>query len=775
MIIDKKYLLRAIKSEYEIVAVWGAYQILQLPNNELEEYMPFFLESSVSDIKDVGISKIAELNINKYTSEIIRIFRESSGRLKYSAAFALSYFPNDISISLIQKWFNQLSASDQSTRIEFEAATFSLLRINRNESFDRVLHTLISLQQDVIKSSVLFTNLLNLCDTESDFKAIIDQYFILRDLHSDAELTYHLIENITKLELKNWWADNLSKGYSVSSIYKQCYSLLGFKDSITEQQLWHEIEESYIGLGKTHDKTPANHNRFISAIGTWVKQLLKSEKSPELRKLIWMIKGFERNEEHFTKTIPKILDMESHFLLTLPLNIILERSVTLWLKEPIQHVENIANYYHSTLLLKRYREKILSLFFPVLPDWTPSQVKIINHESPLNSENNTDEILWMFYRGELLGYEIPWPSIFPNPAYSMHLVEGLRKIYLHNFAYYINKKDRVSVDYALQLFQLKPDKDAIDIIIRHFEYLGHYHADLLYQTIEYLPDPAFISLLLTRYEKGEYEIARLIFLISEIFEINVPEDIIDDLDRMGSLNMQNSGINKPIRLHCSSCNNTFQYPVDMIYIDEGSMLRMNRLSNDSAWTPQKFICKKCSSEVPFFLDDSQLEELSFQSRIDRILRISTQTKNEKFSYKICLIDFPRHDGRTYTPDDFRLFISDIERKTHMDKDELKSLWIKQARLEKTMENWNACKNTLEKIRSIEKIDEEWMFIMGFVSYKLSLFADARKYFDWIVKKHPRKSEKYINEPFIEQSKYFLKALDSNTSKRARFKVIKKEK
>ncbi len=776
MVFEKKYLLNAIQSEIEIVAIWGAYQIMQLEEDQLKPYLPHFLQSSLIDIQEAGIAKIAECGWDDFAADILGIFREAEGQLKYTAAFALSNSPNDISTSMIQKWFYNLAANDQSTRIEFEAAVYSFLNLKSSESFKKVIKTLTGTQHDIIKSSVLFKNALLFSKTETDFNSIIDQYFILRDLFSDAELTFYLVEQLVRQELKEWWTNSLSKGYSISSIYEQCYILLGFQNNLADRQFWHDIEKSFYSSGQVFRNAPNDHVTFIKTIRSWVEQLLvdREDDCADHQELLWIIKGFERNQKLFPKTIPKIMELESHALMTIPLNIILDKSVRQWLANPSQYVEEIANYYHSTLLLSDYREKILALFFPDFPEWDEKQVQIKSSDSHISEDDNKNDILWAFYRGELLGYNVSWPSIFPNPDYSRHLATGLVKIYQHNFDYFIKKQDRVSVDYALQLFQMQPCNQAIQIIIHHFKYLIQFHAETLYHTIEYLPDPAFIDLLLDQYESGEYEIARLIFLICKIFQLKIPSEINNDINDQGIAKYRSSGMKKPVRLHCPGCNNTFLYHTDNIYIDEGAIFRLNRLSLESVWVPQKFHCKKCQSNVPFQPDEMQLDELSLQSRVDRILRITPQTHTYRFGYRINLIDFPRYDGKTYSPGEFFKFTEAFEKSISPNKDELKTLWMIKARLYKALSNWVDCKKILEKVKELEKIDEEWMFIMGFVSYKLALFADARKYFKWIINKYPVGSNIAAFTPFVEKSKHYLKLMDSETSKRARFKVIKKE-
>lgn len=762
-------LKKALTSDYEIIAIWGAYHILRMENDAIRPCLSDFLNSPFVDIQDAGISKISEIEALEYLPEILKVFRESEGQVKYAAALVLSKFPNDFSKSLIQRWFEQLIESDQSTRIEFDVAACAYIEIDREHNFTNVIATLQQYQNDAIKSAVLFLNLLSFCESESDFQAILDQYFVLRDLNSDAELTLQLVDHFGQMELKNWWSKNLSRGYSISSIYEQCYILLGLSENLADRRYWMELESAFGEFDRIRPGAPQDHTRFLSILDDWIGHLLQDTTQPS--KLRWIAQSFKRNQSYFLNTIPKILELETLFLLTVPLLITLEKSVSSWLQKPTEYVENIANYYHSSLLIKEYREEILSMFFPQPPDWPKEQLTILHDYSPVTSEDTRNEVLWSFLRGELLGYDISWPSIFPNPNYSAHLAEGLAQIYQANFTYYIRKEDRVAIDYALQLFQLHPNPQITRLLKENFGFLIQHHTETLYQTIEYLPDPAFISPLLNKYEPGEIEIARLIFIISEIFEQPIPDNILEDLKNLDLSELQKSGMKKSVRLNCRSCTNTFQYPVDIIYVDEGSILRMNRLSADSVWVPHSFSCKKCGSEVPFILDDSQLNEFSLQSRVDRILNITPQSSSHQFGLRIVLIDFPRFESVTYTPDAFERLVSRMEDDVKGNREQLQNLWMKQAKLYQTMQKWESCLSVLSKIDTTTENEEEITFTKGLAYYKQKDYVEARAYFNWFVKKYPEQDEPGIQNHFLEQAKYFMKVMDSNHSRRSRLKVI----
>ena len=770
---DQNRLINALKSEYEIVATWGAYQVLRLPNEDIKDFIPLFLQSPFSTIQDAGLARIAEMGLQDYITEILKIFRKTEGQTKYSAAFALSHFPNDFSKVLIQKWFENLITSDQSTRMEFESATYAFLQINRDNNFPHVLKALENSQKDAVKSSVLFSYLLMFCESSFEYEQIADQYFILRDLHSDADISFQLIEQFGCLELKDWMTDNIAKGYSISSIFEQCSTLLGYDDDLTYRRFWNDIEQAYGSFDIIRPGAPKDFPKFINSIEKWITYLKQiSKDNSDSTGLAAVVKGFQKNLDMIENTIPKIVEMECHFLLTIPIQIMLDIAVAGWLKQPTEYLDDIARYYNSSLLIKDYREEILWMFFPKSPDWTQDQVAIRKTYSPVSISDSRNEVLWSFFREELLGYDIPWPNIFPNPEYSFNLSKGLFLIYFNNFDYYIHIKNRIAVDYALQLFRLHPEKSNIPQIIKHFEYLSDNHTESLYQTIEYLPDPKFLDRLVSKYEKEEFELTRLIFIICEIFELPIPTIVENDLNKLKSSSFRGTGIKKPVRLNCDKCKSTFQYPVDIVYIDEGAILRMNKLSPESVWVPQKFHCKKCGFVVPFQLDDSQLNEFSLQSRVDRLLKLTPQTIRSQFDHTIILIDFPRHESITFSPEAFEKLVAQYEKTPDINEEELKGLWMKQAKMYKAMRNWKSCLFTLSKIEPVPKhMEIDWYFLGGLANYKLTNFAVSRIRFDYLAKNFNHISEESIGSSLIDQSKYFLKILDSSDAKRSRFKVI----
>ncbi|MCG8337022.1 MAG: hypothetical protein MJE63_21175 [Proteobacteria bacterium] len=772
MLFEKEQLIDCIQSDIEIVAIWGAFQIIKLDNEQIKDFLPYFLNSQFVDIQDAGLAKIADLKLEGYTADIIRIFRGAEGQLKYTAAFALSAFPNDITRALLHKWFDQLNHDNQSTRLEYDAAVYSQLNFDRQQNFQPVLNTLRSFHSDVVKSSVLFTNLLQFCESEQDYTEVIDQYFILRDQFSDAELTLHLVDSLVDSELRDWWAANLSKGYTISSIYNQCYILLGLDEDLTDRHYWNELESALGEPESLHKNSPNCSKALIDTVQQWIGHLLaEDEDDQNLLKLKWIIDGFSRNENLFKNTIPKIVELEVQFILSVPLFIVLEKAFSGWMQNPAEHVEQIANYYHSTLLIKTNREKILSMFFPEPPQWPEKELVIIHDESPVDVNDNKNDVIWSFYRGELLGFAVPWPTIFPNPDFSNFLTDGLARIYRANFTGFVKAKDKVSIDYALQLFQLRPSKGAIKLIHDHFDYLYQFHTETLYQTLEFLPDASFLNLLLAKYDEGEREISRLLLLISTVFNVELPEDIQTEVFRSGKSGHQLLGMKKPVRLHCRECKSSFQYSAEIIYIDETSILSSNRLTAEAIWVPHGFTCKRCEADLPFELDTTQLDELSQQSRVDRIFKITPETGTHQYGFPTCLIDFPRHQGKIFNPGEFAELISKITKGSSLDEDELKLIWMKQARLMNAMSQWQDCKEALEKVKSMEKVDEEWIFLMGLVSYKLSSFAEARKYFDWILKKYPEDIPQASFTPFVEKARLYVSYLNSKSSKKALFKVI----
>ena len=771
---DEKILIKALQSRNVNIAMWGAFRLIQDNPANIEDYFPYFLDSPFEDIQETVISKIAELNSEKYIPNLIKIFREEEGRLKFAAALTLSQFPNDFSKTLIEKWFIQVIHNSTSTSLEFEAAIYSFLKINQSKNFDVVLEKLSLVQDDSLKSSLMISDLLQYCETKDDFEKVLNRYFIIRDKHSDADLTQKLIDLFGKTELIEWLVQNVSKGYSISSIYMQCYSLLGFAPNQNDLNYWKSIDDSFAVDDKLQRFTLKDSNLLVSNIVNWIEQLtnIQTDSKQNHLNLKYILTGYLKNRSKLANTVPKILELDLFFLLSTPLIIVLNRCIERWVIQPGENLENIAKYYHSSLLLSTHREKILKLFFPNPPQWTAEQVQITPEASVPDLSANRNEILWQFNRSELLGYDISWHSIFPNPNYSENLAHGLFLIYYYNFNYYVQKQDLVAVDYALQMFNNYPkiDKDAVfHIVNKHFDYLSLHHSELLYQIIESLPDTRYIPKMFQKYKKEEYEIASRIGIICEIFDHEIPEAIKKDLDFVS--NSENWSLNQRVRLSCKKCSNTYRYSIQEIFVDEAVVLKSVQIDESAIWIADHYQCKNCGASLPFILDNLQLEEISLQSRVERIIKTPVSSRNNRYRYKINLIDFPRYKGKMYNPDSFDQLISDFEQKRSMEENDLKALYIKQILLFRSMQDWEKCKRVLDKFEPPLDFRAEWLFLQGLSCYKLKNLAESRIHFSNIIKEFGEVTNEQADISFLEQARYFCKNLDSEKSKRKRFKVI----
>ena len=751
--------------------MWGAFQLLLLEDAAIRDHLPLFLSSPFKDVQEAGIAKVAEIHAEENVTQIIKIFREEEGRLKYSAALTLAEFPNDFSRTLIRRWYHQQTKNLQATSLEFESAIYSFLKIDPRHHFPIVLDLLKRSNTENIRSALVLINLFTFCSNTDEYEAVFDQYFILRDLYTDVDLTQKIIGKFGDLELMDWLIRNIDKGFSIRSIFSQCYALMGSSPDQSEEEYFADIDRSISRDEKTQINLPKDHKMLIAALINWT-QILRNNHcaSLEVDRILAILHSFERNLNYLDRSIPKIIELETFFLLSLPLRLFLNRHVNRWLQKPSEFFKPIADYYHSSLLLSDHRERILHLFHPHQPNWTDQEVTILYESSPLDEHCSRNEILWRFFQGELLGYDIPWPSIFPNPNYSDKLAYGLFLIYLHNVGYYIERNNRIAIDYALQLFSFFPRKEVIQAICSHFNYLSLHHSELLYQTVEYLPNPKFYPLLLDKYRPEEYEIASRIFVICDIFDLAIPKEIQNDLTHM--VDHRLPGIKKRVRLSCNVCNNTYRYPIDVIFVDEEATLKADQLTHNSVWTNQRIQCKNCNFDLPFRIDDSQLEEILLQSRVDRILKTPLHLKNGQFHYTISLIDFPKIQERVFTPESFDSFVQQAEQDSQYDPELLYQMYIMQVRTYRSMQDWESCHKVLKKIEPKSEFRIEWLFLMGFTNYKLSEFAQACIFFKLVLKEFSNHAVEDSKSTFWEQATYFCDVLDSKQSKIRRFKVIK---
>ncbi|MDH5559363.1 MAG: hypothetical protein OEY59_00745 [Deltaproteobacteria bacterium] len=773
---EKIYSLKTIKdalvSRNETVAIWGAYQFLIHYPDKVEKEIHNFIDSPFIEIQEAGLSKISELKLDQHFKDAVKIFRESEGQLKYAAAYCLSVFPNDFSIGLLQKWYRQLVMSEQSTRIELEVAVDSFLNIDKKRHIPIVLQDLMSYRKDLIKSTVLIGSLLLFCEEKEEIERIIDHYFIIRDLFSDVELTFQFINFFGKMEIYEWISSKLLSGYSLNSILKQCLNMFGINVNILDQQLWHDVDRSLKSFFETHSDIPKKYGEFIEGVYKIIKNIKDVIPLEDYHRQLWVVEKFHDKKEQFGNTVIKINKLESFYLLSIPIYLIVSKYVKQWLENPDENLHHIANYYHSSLLTQENQERILNLFFPEAPIWTGKQLKITKKEFSLSIEKSKSEVLWGLFQGKFLGYDIPWSSFFPNPNYSKYLVDVLFQIYFENFKYYIDKKDVIAVDYALKLFQLHPQKKIIGLLWKNFDYLTETHYEMLYQTIEYLPDESFLELLIDCDQPMDDQKAELLLFLSQVLKIEIPDSLKKDILSEGFIKRK-SGLVMSARLRCDHCGIVSSYNLDKVYIDESVIYYMENFLTESVWIPNDIYCSDCNSIIPFRLDEIQLEELKNQVRVERSHKFNEIGTVKGSSHKIYFIDFPRYLEKSYNPIDFDKLVMKMSSGGIISNGELQELKMKQARIKKSLEKWDEIIDILEDVKPSKKNKVEWNFLMGLANYRLSGYVDSRQYFGYIDKNYVDGKNSTALSYFVEQSRYFLETMDSYDSKKARLKLVNK--
>ena len=770
-IYSQELLIKTLHSKQEMVALWGAYQFLVLYPDQFSEVAEHFFNSEYTEIQEAGIAKINAEEARKYSAELAHFFRSGNSLLKGAAAICMAKFPNDISTTMLHKWFEDLKENRSYTHSDFEAASYALLLENPERNLPYLLSYLNTTQEDLIKSSILFKLLLQFCDSEVFITELVDQYFILRELYSDADLTYHMLFTLDQMESVEWLNQQLSLGFKVSSIYEESLALLEIQITQREKDILEELESSFpYDLDVSKAGQPSE---FITQIQELTESVFFTPRKGMLgEKLLGYLTGFYKNQTYFNKTIPKIFDLEKSFILSIPLLIAIENQLENWLDAPEKYTHQLAQYYHSYLLRNQYREKILKLFFPAPIVWPKEKTLIHSKSVPVKESTSIHEILWLLYRGELLGVDLNWPSLFPNPDISIHLTECLIQIYRNNFAYFVKKNDKIAVDYALQLFQLMPGEQNIQLIVEHFESLYQYHTAILYQTIEYQPHPDFLPLLTRHYHKEEYETAELILFISEIFQQDLPAEIQADMAKYRDLDHTGKGFKNRIRLQCESCQSVWQYPVNVIYVDEEVLNQSNKLKPDSIWVEETFNCRRCKAPLSPVLDEKQLDEIAKQSRMNLLLKLAPEPSKKRLGQGIIIFPFPQYRGKTYNPHNFIKLISELEKTGDTTKQELEEALFKLASLYEVFEAWSDVKSTLLKIDPEEQNMAGLKSRLGVAEYKLSNLPEARTHFSKLVTMEEQGQLQNHDKLYLDLANFYLGIINSKDTLRSQLKVIK---
>ena len=768
---SKEFYLKAFRSGHERVAIWGAYQLLR--HFSLQDEIKELIESSIPGVQEAGLAYMAEEGDDRFLSEVVGIFRESEGQLKHAAAHCLAQFPNDFSKNLIQRWFEQVKGDEHATPMELQAATATFLQAAPQQGFERLLEDREVALEHIILGSAYFQFLLPLARTEKDINACMDFYFQLRDRYSDTEVTGQLMNVFGHEEVAEWLDQSLTGSYSLKSIYEQCFLLFERNISLDLREIWRTLEEEALKFSRGGMPSPKNVKILLRQLELWINRLVKEEPESSMQlKRLWLVQAFILHQDEMMEGIPRIMEMETGLLLSIPLAIALETSFTRWVKNPNRHLSVIANYYHSPLLTQSYCEDLLEMFFPHLPQWEAKDLVITKQMNEFRPDLSRPEILWALFRGELLGVEVDWPRLFPNPYTFEHLPTLLLEIYLANFDYYLKKGDLVAIDYALQLFQEFGDPRIHQLCLDYFEPLVNHHVEMFSQLIEYQPHPDLLPLLIERFEGGEKELGRTIEFISIIFELEVAEEVTQALVK----SLENKeGPKRSLRIHCPACKTSFPYYAEKIYLDIGALQRTKHLTSQGIWVEESFSCKKCGESLPLELDLLQLEELARQSRIESLFNLKLGGMPSPLGHRICLIEFPRFQGESYSPRVFEALVEQIQKEKSLPLGETKWVLMKLAKMYRAMGRWSEMLEVLEGFGPLHSQEVEWNFFMGQGYFKQGDFNQARPYFEKLGRNHKHMPAESPEYPYLEKARYWLKSLDSYSVKRARFQLFQGKK
>ena len=766
---DHSFLTNALHSEQERVALWGT---LQLMLQELtSEDVRSLLQSPFPLIQEVGLAQMVDLGLGELLSDVVGIFKESEAQVKYAAALCLSEFPNDFSKNLLHRWFDLVSADSHATRLELESATHALLKIDPQGGFEKVLSSLGESLENIIQSSVFFQYLLPAAKTQEDLNRLLHIYFDLRERYSDTDATNQLLLEFSSIEIANWLESSVKSSYSLKSIYEQCYRLLGKEIDSNLQAIWKSLGETAVEYEQAIRLSPKNVKLFLKQLEGWVNRLIKEEENPKLIKKLWLIQAFQAHHEEFLDSIPKIIELEVNLLLTIPLSMALESSFTKWIQKPQKFSSTIANYYHSPLLTEDYCVELLRLFFPKLPEYTQADLIISKPIKDFRAEMSRPEVLWAVFKGDLFGYEVDWPSMFPNPYAFDNLPTLLLEIYLENFDYYITNSDPVTIDYALQVFQNFQDDRINNIATKHFDFLIGHHTQMFCQLLEYHPDLSHLPALLERFFEGEQSLATVISFISTLFRQESPIEVTEALEK-GDMN---DNPKRSLRLHCPACKRSFPYHVEAIFLDMGCLQRGATLKSDSLWVEEKFYCKKCDNQLPLKVDALQLLELAQQARVESLLNLKQNSHPSPLGHRIVLIDFPRFEGRFYNPSDFKDLVIEKAQNLNSPPPEMIHLWMKLAKLYHVMGYLEQMVYALDQFTPSHSQTVEWNYLLGYGRLKLGDVAAARPNFELLTKDFHNMTVDTPEYQYIEKARYWLKNLDSYSLKRARFQIHGKKK
>jgi hypothetical protein len=748
------FLLERLSDRNDQVKMWAAYQLVDRWEREAEQFLEHMWNASLPEIRESAIHLIAKYRFHQYAFPLLRIFNSGEGGLRAAAGLALGHLAYQPAGRPLEQWVRREFNSPEANLPELEAGVESLLLLD-NRSYWGEYHALLhECLQNHSLFSILFKTLALHAETPEQVERIARTYKTAREVFHDFYLCHSMVEMVGRPNLSRFLQSRLNGRYSLPAAYQEALQVLGV--DVSDPELRNLLD----GLARC---TRSQHGleQFLPIAGELIDRLAPDAPNAPLVKAF--LKGCAGWVKCWDEAVLKVREVEYHLLLSLPLVAVIGQAEQECLADPAGEAMRIIRIYQSPLLSHPFMVRVLDLLSSREGEPVVAELR----GGPLSGwlRDEEKDALWKLMTRQLEGVDYPFEQILPepwqyrNPVILEHLVEVLRE----RFPQYLASGRGQAVDYCLEVFRRDGCQDLLHLLLDRFDTLinRHYHGFL--EVMTHLPDERFLPLLLRHHREGEFEIERLIRFICDVHHKPLPQV----LQRAPEKQPQGK-LPATVRLMCLSCSLAYQYPLDVLYVDEERIEQRQIPTPQDLWTPHPPACKNCGAEVPLEPEPAFLGDLFTELLAARILHGNHQ-EQPGLSH-IRLIPFPVLHGKTCPPAAFLQKVEEVL-STSRDPEEATPYLLERGKFYLEIGDLESARQSFLNAQAGPVKSVLALYYLGIIAFQEKNPYDARVYFSRLVSSASREEFASELDNPVDMAQHYLKLLEKRDFKRSHFRII----
>ncbi|MDH4225024.1 MAG: hypothetical protein OEW12_05215 [Deltaproteobacteria bacterium] len=751
------FLMDSLKNPSDQVKMWAAYQLVDRWQERAEEFLDLMWESDLKEIREPAINLVGKLRLERFGFPLLRQFTSGEESLKGAAGVALGHLKYKTAEKSLVTWLDEVLTNEDSPLADKEAAAESLLVFDNHAYWGRVMtHTMAHLQNHTMFAP-LFRLLCRHAETPQQAGEIARMYKTPREVFHDVHLTQPLIDMVGMAHLGRYLQTRLTNSQTLAQAYREALTLLEVDCSgPMARELLAALDEC--------DSSAGGVARLMEILPRWIEFLAPGH--PDSEKILSFLLHSRDWVNAWDEAILKVRDLEFHFLATLPLAAGLKRVEAECTQDPQTQALQIANLYQSSLLSPGFMRQVLALLAHNGQARGRLEPLPIHHGWLWDDEK---EALWKLFTHQLDGSDYPFEKVLPQPwVYRIpELNRDLAAAMEKRLPFYLSSSRTEAVDYAMEVLQRAGSVGVVGLLTSRFDLLlnQHYHGFLDFMT--HVPDVRFLPMLQGYYKPGEYDLARLIYFISDVHGLPRPE-LEDPLPEKGP-----GSAYPTARLACPDCGSAYQYTLEPLYVDAECLEQRLVPAPQHLWLHDPLRCKNCEGELPLFPDNQFLQDLYTELLALRTLNL---TRKESAPLGgIHIIHFPQLDGRTLNP---ALFLQKVREELDQARSSTPPRLDREAecrfelgRFHLETGRMDEAKLVFEEILTSGVKYPAALYYLGVIAFQERNLYQARVYFSRLIQTASREDfGKELDNP-VDMAQHYLKLLDKREFKRSYFHIV----